>query len=294
MAYVDDMESEPSIALRPIGSADVEAVARFLHLNLNARLPEGVWAAAMVAPWAGDKPNYGFMLVLGDEVVGANLAFYSQREIDGQTEKFCNLGALCVREDLRAHAFRLVRAILKQRGYHFTDFSPSGNVIEVDRRLGFRDLDTATALSLNLRPPSRGGDRVLDDLTQIEQLLRGPARAVFVDHRETLAARHLLVVRGEEQCYIVFRMDRRKRMRLFASVLYVSDKDLYRVFADTIARYLLRRHRAVATLAELRVIGERPKFGRMLSKPRVRMLKSDRLGDADVDYLYSELTCVPW
>lgn len=288
------MGTEPAIALRPIGSVDVKAVAHFLHRNLNSRLSVDVWAAAMASPWVGPKPNHGFMLVLGEEVVGANLAFYSRREIGGQTEEFCNLGALCVRQDLRAHAFRLIRAILKQRGYHFTDFSPSGSVIEADRKLGFRDLDTATALSVNLRPPSSKGVEIVDDLRQIGQLLRGPARTLFVDHRETLAARHLLLVRGDEQCYIIFRMDRRKRVRIFASVLYVSDKNLYRVFANTIAGYLLRRHRAIATLAELRVIGGRPKFGHLLRKPRTRLLKSERLGDAEIDYLYSELTCVPW
>ena len=288
------MGTEPTVALRPIGPEDVKAVADFLHRHLNSRLSGDVWAAAMASPWTASRPNYGYMLVVGDEVVGANLAFYSRREIGGQFEEFCNLGALCVREDLRAHTFRLVRAILKQPGYHFTDFSPSGNVIELDRRLGFRDLDTTTVLSLNLRPPSRKGVQIIDDLKLIDQYLLGPARTLFVDHRETLAARHLLVVRGEEQCYIVFRMDKRKRLRLFASVLYVSDKELYRTFANPIAGYLLRKHRAIATLVELRLIGEGPDFGYRLRKPRARFLKSERLGDSAVDYLYSELTCVPW
>ncbi len=49
----------------------------------------------------------------------------------------CNVAALCVRDDLRAHTVRLVRALLKQREYSFTDLSPSGNVVAMDERLGF-------------------------------------------------------------------------------------------------------------------------------------------------------------
>ena len=70
-------------------------------------------------------------------IVGAHLAFYSEREIDGRAERFCNLGAFCVREEHRFHSLRLLKALLAQDGYHFTDLSPSGNVVELNRRLKF-------------------------------------------------------------------------------------------------------------------------------------------------------------
>ena len=41
----------------------------------------------------------------------------------------------------------------RQDGYHFTDLSPSGNVVALNRRLGFTQLDTATALVPNLPWP---------------------------------------------------------------------------------------------------------------------------------------------
>ena len=90
-------------------------------------------------------------------IVGAHLAFYSERVIDGRLERFCNLGAWCVLPEHRFHALRLLKALLAQDGYHFTDLSPSGNVIGLNTRLGFRFLDTTATAIPNLPWPSRPG-----------------------------------------------------------------------------------------------------------------------------------------
>jgi len=285
---------ETSIVLRPITAEDIQQVARFPHERLNSRLSSEDWASCIIPPWAGEFPNHGFMLTSGDEIVGANLAFYSVRIINGQPEQFCNLGALCVREDLRSHTFRLIRALLNQRGYHFTDFSPSGNIVELDKRFGFRPLDTSTAIKANFPWLPGRKIRLITKLDQIEPLLTGRDREIFLDHRHALAARHLLVVDGDEHCYLVFRKDRRKKVPAFASILYVGNNDLYRTAARHVSRHLLLKHGALASLVELRVLQFKPSRARMLSAPRPKMYKSNRLQETDIDYLCSELTCVPW
>ena len=75
------------------------------------------------------------MLLDGDTIVGAHLAFYSERMIEDRRERFCNLGAWCVQPDYRFHSLRLLKALLAQEGYTFTDLSPSGNVIGVNEKL---------------------------------------------------------------------------------------------------------------------------------------------------------------
>ena len=129
-------------------------VADFLHANLNTRVPASVWRRAMSVPWKVEAPNHGFMLRDGQRVVGVYLAFYSERVIAGQVERFCNLGAWCVLPDFRFHSVRLLKALLAQDGYHFTDLSPSGNVVPLNVRLKFRSLDTSTALIPNLPWPT--------------------------------------------------------------------------------------------------------------------------------------------
>ena len=81
------------------------------------------------------------------------------------------ISALCVIESRRAHAIRLVRAILRQPGYHFTDLSPSGNVVELNHRLGFHSLDTSTAPQINWPALRKSSVGLISDEIEIERRL---------------------------------------------------------------------------------------------------------------------------
>ena len=169
------------------------------------------------------------MLVDGETVVGVQLAFYAERLIDGRPERFCNLGAWCVLPDYRFHSIRLLRAVLSQEGYHFTDLSPSGNVPAINSRLNFRSLDTTTALVPNLPWPTvPGRARISSDPEVIERTLTGRELEIYRDHRSAGAALHAVVIDGDDWCYVIYRKDRRKKLPLFVSVLHVSNPELFR------------------------------------------------------------------
>jgi hypothetical protein len=282
------------VDLAPITDDDIGAVAAFLHQHLNARLSADEWARCAVPPWSVDAPNHGFLLRQRDEVVGAYLAFYSERLVDGEPRRRCNLAAWCVLEEHRAHGVRLARAMLRQRDYDFVDLSPSGNVVSLNERLGFTSLDTATALVPNLPLPLRRGVRVLTAPHDIEAALTGDDLRVYRDHRAAAAALHFVVRVGADSCYVIARRDRRKGLPLFASLVHVSDPAVLAKAGHAPYRHLLLRHRALVTLAERRVAGRPPRLSRMQSAPRPRMFRSAALESRSVDYLYSELTCVPW
>ena len=287
-----------AVRVTPITGADVNAVAGFLHSELNQRVPAAAWARAVDVPWKVDAPNHGFMLVTETgEVVGAYLAFYSERTIDGRVERFCNLGAWCVREEHRFHSLRLLKALLAQDGYHFTDLSPSGNVVPINSRLKFGFLDTGTALVPNLPWPGLPF-RVTSNPAVIAHTLRGRDREIYDDHRDAAAANHVLLRAGSaadaEYCYVVFRKDRRKGLPLFASVLHVSNPAVFRKTARAFTRHLLLRYGIPATFIEQRITGHRPWPARLLASPRRKMFRSDKLAHDQIDYLYSELACVAW
>ena len=101
-------------------------------------------------------------------------------------------------------------------------------------------------------------------------------------------------VRGDETCYVIFRRDSRKGLPLFASIIYVSDPVALPGLGGHVRRHLLLRHRIPCTLSELRIVGSRPRLSIMLNSPRPKMYRSPTLGEGDIDYLYSELTCVVW
>jgi hypothetical protein len=285
----------PSVQLRPISECDIPAVAAFLHAHLNRRVPADAWAQSLRVPWKVNAPNHGFLLHEGEAVVGACLAFYSERLVDGRPERFCNLGAWCVMPEHRFHGLRLLKALLAQEGFHFTDLSPSGNVVGINARLGFQHLDTTTALIPSLPWPSRPGRHAISsDPAVLDSTLTGPDLELYRDHAGTAAARHLVLRRGARWCYVIFRRDRRKRLPLFASVLYVSDPELFRDMLRPFARHLLLRYGVLATLAELRVVKSRPRWSVGLRSARPKMFRSERLRPEQIDNLYSELICVAW
>ncbi|MGB3375150.1 MAG: hypothetical protein WBA87_08435 [Microbacterium sp.] len=281
--------------LAPIAAADIPAVSRFMHDHHNRRIAPEDWARALNVPWSVSVPNHGFVLRSGGEIVGAYLAYYADREVGGRVEQFCNLGAWCVLESYRAEGVRLLMALLRMRGYHFTDFSPSGSVVPLNRKLKFTELDTSTSLLLNVPwPVSSKAIRVVEDPDLLSSTLTGPERQIYLDHRDAGAARHLLLVAGERHCHVIFRKDTRKRIRAFASILYVTDAELFQSAVRQVGSHLLLKHGAAATLMEQRVVGGRPRGTIPLTSARPKMFKSTSLIADEVDYLYSELVCLEW
>lgn len=278
--------------LGPITRADVPDVAAFLHRELDPRLSAQEWAAAIVPPWAGDAPNHGFHLRRDGEVVGVGLAFYSEREISGERRRFCNLGAWCVLDAERAHGLRLLRALLGQRGFDFTDLSPSGNVVGLNERLRFTHLDTRQSLVVNVALPSPGV-RTIGDVEAMAPLLNDASRQILADHRGAAAARHTALVGPDRVVHVVHRRDRRKGVRAFATLLHSSHPDLTPLEWRALSRHLLFDG-SPATLAERRIVSTVPTRAVSVRNPRPRMFRSTDLGPAQIDYLYSELTCVPW
>ncbi len=282
------------VDVAPITGEDVRDVGDFLHRHLNGRLSGEQWARSAMPTWSVDAPNHGFLLRQGEALVGVYLAFYSERVVEGQTRKVCNLAAWCVLEEHRAHGVRLARAMLRQKGYDFVDLSPSGNVVDLNTRLGFEFLDTTTAVVPNVPFPHRHGVRLVSRPADIERTLSDRDLVVYRDHRDARAAWHFVVTVEEESCYVMARRDRRKGLPLFATLLHVSDPAVLARAGHAPYRHLLLRHRTLVTLAERRVAGRPPRISRLLRAPRPRMFRSERTPPASVDYLYSELTCVPW
>jgi hypothetical protein len=280
-----------TVELVPITDTDVAAAADFLHANLDDRVP---WArVCSTMPWKVNAPNHGFMLQDGQRIVGVHLAFYSERLIAGKPERFCNLGGWCVLPEFRFHSLRLLNELLAQDGYHFTGFSPSEKVLPIHRRFQFRYLDTSAALIPNLPWPSVPGlTRISAAPDVIESRLAGPELELYRDHAQALAARHLVLTRGQDSCYVIYREVRYKSVPVLAVILHVSNPGLFRRAMVPLTRYLLVRRRLMATLAELRIIRHRPplSFG-LNSWPKT--YRSSSLEAGQIDYLYSELVCVP-
>jgi hypothetical protein len=279
-----------AVAISPITGADIADVADFLRAHMNA---QDSWARACVPPWKVDAPNHGFMLRDGQRIVGVLLAFYSERLVAGRTERFCNLGAWCVLPDYRFHSIRLNMVALAQDGYHFTSFTPIERTRTILAKLKFRPFDTSAALIPNLPWPTLPGRiKVSAKPDVIEQALAGPELELYRDHAQTLAARHVVLIRGQDTCYVMYR-EARSRGLSYAVLLHVSNPALFHRALRPLTRHLLLRHQMVVTLGELRTIGHRPRLSvKLTAWPK--LYRSTTLQPEQIDDLYSELVCRPW
>ena len=283
-----------TVELHPITDTDIHEVADFLGRNLNSRVP---WARACVVPWKVEAPNHGFMLQDEQRIVGVLLAFYSERLVAGQIERFCNLGAWCVLPEFRIQSIRLVMALLAQDGYHFISLSPINTVVPILARLKFRPLDTSAVLFPNLPGPILPGQtKISDDPDVIESTLTGAELELYQDHARALAARHLVLIRGERFCYVMYRATPLRGI-VCAEILHVSNPELFKRSFIPVTRHLLLRHGLLMTRAELRTIVHRPLLSAKRN-PRPKMYRSATLDpgqfdDLYFDDLYSEFACVP-
>jgi hypothetical protein len=279
-----------AVELTPITDADIADVADFLRVNMNK--PRDIWARACVPPWKVGAPNYGFMLRDGQRVVGVQLVFYSERLVAGRAERFCNLGAWSVLPEFRFHSLRLITAVLAQDGYHFTSFSPMDRTRAILTKLKFRPFDTSAALVPNLPWPTLPGrTRISDKPDVIETTLTGAELELYRDHARAMAVQHHVLIRGRDSCYVMYR-EAQSRGLWYAVLLYVSNPALFQQALLPLTRHLLLRHRLVATLGELRVIGHRPRLSIKLDA-WPKMYRSASLEPGQIDELYSERVCVP-
>src|SRR5262245_23889017 len=122
------MVNDRIVEVEPITDADIRTVAEFLHQKMASDVTAADWRRAMSPPWDVEQPNHGYLLRANGNVVGAYLAFYSERLVNGRRRRICNLGAWGVDDESRATGLQLIRSLLRQRGYTFTDLSPSGSV----------------------------------------------------------------------------------------------------------------------------------------------------------------------
>jgi len=282
-----------TVELSPITDEDVAAVADFLQANLNDRVPWALTCATV--PWKVEAPNRGFMLRDGELVVGTLLAVYSERLVAGQVVRFCNMGSWCVLPDYRSRSISLLTALMAQPGYdHFTVLSPGKGPQEVLAWLKFRFLDTSAVIVPNLPWPTLPGrTRISADPDVIERTLAGTELELYHDHAQALAAHHLVLIRGQDSCYVMYREFRYKGAPVFAIILHVSNPDLFHRALIPLTRHLLVRHGLVATLAELRIIEHKPHLSFKLNN-WPKLYRSASLEPEQIDDLYSELVCVPW
>ena len=281
------------VQVTPIAEADLPAVGRFLNENLNRRIHAEQWVNALTHPWSASRPNHGFHAHDGDRLVGAFCAIYSDQVIENRVEKFCNPHSWCMLDEYRGESVVLPLQIIRQRGYNFTMLTPNPKVAEIFRHLGFRNLDDEMLTFPNVpMPRSFRSSRVLRCRTDdISEVLPESARRDFEAHREIPWLRFAAFGEGDDVCLIVYKPDRWKRMPC-ARIIDVSDPAAFDRHLPLLTRHLLANGLLVSRV-ERRFLSARPALAHSEVRGQPKLFLSERLKDAQIRDLYSELVALP-
>lgn len=271
--------------IEAISKENLQEFADFLVQHMSYKRSNQAWIEGLSANWAAERPNYGYMLRDQGCVVGGIGAIYADRLIRGRTERFCNITSWCVLDDYRKFSMQLAMRLVAQEGIHLTDFSPTKVVAGALQFLKFQPLDEAVIVLPNLPIPSFGW-RVETDPIRIGQDFSGELAKKWLDHAGFPWLNQILLGRPGQWCHVVYKRRNFKGLPS-ASILYLSDADVFLRGLDALKRHYLLRG-IVSTHVERRMLPTVPLVAKIRTGFNIKQFKSDTLSSDDIDYLYSE------
>ncbi|HJS86545.1 MAG TPA: acetoacetate--CoA ligase [Acetobacteraceae bacterium] len=290
--------------IRPAGAQDVDALCAFLVDAFRAAgIPAAAWRRLFDYPWFGEKPDFGFVLVDGAEIVGFLGTVYARRQTRKGTGIVCNLTSWYIRPAYRGWGTALLAAALRDDSITYTALTPGPLSRKVFKALGFAPLVERRIVMPPLFHPGtlRGPRPVLSfDPPTVRRFLDERQQRIFDDHAPYDCLQMVLAA-GPERAHIVVKRRamslRRLHRRLPQSVTFPYSEILHCSAPPLLARYLeqvklpiLRRQRTLALVADAHLF---PKPPRGISKVDYALYRSPLLEAPDLDKLYSELVLLP-
>jgi hypothetical protein len=188
---------------------------------------------------------------------------------------------------------RLAMAVTSQRGFHFTDFTPTEVVSKTLQFLKFKPMNERQAVWPNLPLPFAAATlaRVVTDPEQILEVLAAKDAMAYRDHMHLPWLRHLAVGRADAWCHVVWKRTQLKGIT-GAMILSVSDAGLFLRARHAVGSHLLLRHGLPYTRIESRLLPSVPRGCLELAGYRNKVFRSDTLTDRDMSNLYSEIVAL--
>lgn len=284
----------PSPRLVDIDEEIVDRAARFLHDHMADRFGIETWRHLFDYPWFPERPSSGVALMSGEDVVGVLAAVYSRRKIDSETRIFCNICAWSVLPEFRRHSLSMLFRVTEGDGLVVTNLTPTPPLEKLFHALNYCVLDTHKLFLFpmtNLATAFLHGPapHFITKLDEIARSVREPSAAVFRDHQDGIC-RHLLAVRGDDRCYLLFRR-RVKRVAVFTEVLHLGNPALFVEFAERFVWKLLWMTRSPVLAVDSRFLARVSL--RALPVRRTSFYLGESITPERIDNAYTELSVFP-
>lgn len=307
------MSSEVSrVRVRPVEEHEVSRVIDFVRkgFKLAARFSPEALRRLFEYRWSGssDRPNLGFALWSGHEIVGFLGAIYAERPLAGRRLKTCNLSTWYVRPDFHGAAIKLLFAVMSQKDYTITNLTSSPGVRQIMEGLGFQPIDRCKLVYLPWhfrREMLRSAPDVLTDPKEIANVVKGDERHFLHDHLPYRLS-HYVLRDGDDHSYLILK--RRsfpgevafsripiKKLRLMwyrcMEVVYLGNPQLSVRKWGRLVASILRRERVFAVVVAERFLGANAPAGARLDHASYLLARAPL--NATLDSLYSELVLLP-
>ena len=285
--------------IRPAGPDHVEALCHLLSQAFpedgRPRNSAAVWRNLFNYQWFGEKPDLGFMLVDGPEIVGFLGTVYSRRLIAGETKLICNLSSWYVRPKYRGWGTALLAAAIRNDNMIYTALTPNLMSRNVFRRLGFVPLTTSKIILpplAHLETLSKSRATISFEPDAVRRSLDVHHQQIFDDHA-LYDCLQLILQKGSEQAYMVVkrRAMRRRAIKLpYSEILYCSEPSLLARYLEQVKLAILAKQRTLALVADESMF---PLRQRGIRK-QVYAIHRSRVRDLHWFHeLYSELVLLP-
>jgi hypothetical protein len=285
--------SRHSVTVQPILVDDLPQLAGYWRTNLNAAIPTQDWISAFRHDWLPAPPNRGFKLIADGKLVGTLGAIYSRQIIGGEEIDFCNLTSMVVENEYRPWSMDLLSALLSQKQFRFTNFTPTPAVANMLRLFRFRPLRAGERLIFHrLPPPFAQRARIVTGAERLGLTLTGDAARLWRDHRGIPWLRCFAAGREDEWCVIFWRPSVIKGLPA-ARILGFNDPALFLRWHATIGSHLLLRHGAFGMRIMEHLLPDESAIGIRREMPMPRLYRGPPLADEHVSLLYSELVALP-
>jgi hypothetical protein len=236
-----------ALRCRQIEAADIEAVASLLARGFPVH-DRAFWlnAFAQLArhePPAG-LPKYGYLLAMGDTVVGALLLICSTIRAGGIAAARCNLSSWYVEPEFRAYAPLLVAQAVRHKDVTYTNVSPAPHTRPIIEAQGFSRYSEGVFVAITALNSLFGGHKAeVIDATKRPDIECDPFdREVLLQHA-ALGCDSVWCVESGRASPFVFRPRLVKGLVPCAQLIYCRDVDDFVRFAAPIGRFLAKRGR---------------------------------------------------
>jgi hypothetical protein len=280
--------------LRCVGPEAFEEIYPLLVQLRNGAMSKADWRWLLFEyPWAASPPR-GWALYADGRAVGFIGAVFSARPLLGRVEKFCNPSSWIVLEGHRYASALLLKPILALKDHTVLSLSLSPDAYKVSFALGLRPLESEQLVLPPIPRPAEAIRALRGSFTlapeEIRAELAGAEGTVHEDMGSSPVARHVLLRRGDQQCYLVATLCRKWGIP-YAELHYVGNREFFwehRILAQAALVVAMGIAGLAVAIDRRFLVGRPPPLAQRMNVMRLYRPARDDITPMMIDGLYSE------